>query len=235
MATDLAGSGPGFSARFDRALRVAALVHRGQLRKGTHLPYLMHPVHVAAILARHGYPEPVQLAALLHDTIEDLGEGDADSLPDLVATFRHELGDGPATRDALRPRLEAFLGRAFGPDVLTLVRAVTEEKRDARDRPIAWGLRKAATLSRLGDPRLPTAAVALKAADVLHNAQSIARDVQEHGGSIMARFTGTPGETLAFYRGVVHLVDQRVGAGHPLAGEVRAAVEALAATLEAGR
>ena len=123
----------------------------------------------------------------------------------------------------------------FGPDVLTLVRAVTEEKRDARDRPIAWDLRKAATLSRLGDPRLPPAAVALKAADVLHNAQSIARDVQEHGGSFMARFTGTPGETLAFYRGVVNLVDQRVGAGHPLAGEVRAAVEALAATLEAGR
>ena len=235
MATDPGGNGPGFSERFDRALRVAALVHRGQPRKGTCLPYLMHPVHVAAILARHGYREPVQIAAVLHDTIEDLGEGDEASLSDLLATFRRELGDGPATRDALRPRLEAFLGQAFGPEALTLVRAVTEEKHDADGRPLPWGVRKAATLSRLSDPGLPVAAVALKAADVVHNAQSIRRDLQELGPSAMERFSGTPEDTLAFYRGVVKLVGARVGAGHPLAREVHAAVEALAACLETGR
>ncbi|MCU0255927.1 MAG: HD domain-containing protein, partial [Vicinamibacterales bacterium] len=62
----------GYSLLFDRALTVAGLVHAQQTRKGTAVPYLTHPVHVAMILARHGYPEPMLIAAVLHDVLEDL-------------------------------------------------------------------------------------------------------------------------------------------------------------------
>lgn len=56
-----------------RALDHAALWHAGQLRKypGASVAYLSHPAGVVSILARHGFPEPVQAAGALHDVIED--------------------------------------------------------------------------------------------------------------------------------------------------------------------
>ncbi|HPB74386.1 MAG TPA: hypothetical protein PLY96_03920 [Chromatiaceae bacterium] len=45
---------------FNAALAMAAEAHRGQIRKGTHnalglpLPYITHPVAVAALVQRYG-------------------------------------------------------------------------------------------------------------------------------------------------------------------------------------
>jgi len=62
-----------FSARYDAALVLAARAHRDQLRKGTDIPYIAHPVHVSVILIRHGFGEDLAIAGLLHDVIEDCG------------------------------------------------------------------------------------------------------------------------------------------------------------------
>ncbi|MFL5801833.1 MAG: HD domain-containing protein [Roseiflexaceae bacterium] len=62
-----------FSARYDTALALAARAHRDQLRKGTDIPYIAHPVHVSVILIRHGFGEDLAIAGLLHDVIEDCG------------------------------------------------------------------------------------------------------------------------------------------------------------------
>jgi (p)ppGpp synthase/HD superfamily hydrolase len=61
------------SARYDAALVFAARAHRDQLRKGTDIPYIAHPVHVSVILIRHGFGENLAIAGLLHDVIEDCG------------------------------------------------------------------------------------------------------------------------------------------------------------------
>ena len=61
----------GFSPRYDAALALAARAHRDQLRKGTDLPYIAHPVHVSAILMHHGFGEDLAIAGLLHDVVED--------------------------------------------------------------------------------------------------------------------------------------------------------------------
>lgn len=61
----------GFSARYDAALALAARAHRDQLRKGTDLPYIVHPVHVSVILMRHGFDEDMTIAGVLHDVVED--------------------------------------------------------------------------------------------------------------------------------------------------------------------
>ena len=60
-----------FSARYDAALVLAARAHRDQLRKGTDIPYIAHPVHVSVILIGHGFGEDLAIAGLLHDVIED--------------------------------------------------------------------------------------------------------------------------------------------------------------------
>jgi (p)ppGpp synthase/HD superfamily hydrolase len=46
--------------------------HEGQIRNGSGgMPYIEHPVRVAALLDEHGYGEETLAAALLHDVVED--------------------------------------------------------------------------------------------------------------------------------------------------------------------
>jgi (p)ppGpp synthase/HD superfamily hydrolase len=55
----------------DRALEVAAVAHRNQVRKGTDVPYISHPAAVALLLAKAGCSDEVVAAGMLHDTVED--------------------------------------------------------------------------------------------------------------------------------------------------------------------
>jgi len=72
---------------FDRALIFAAKAHDGQVRKGTDVPYLVHPVAVAATLLAMHCDDAVILAALLHDTVEDT----AATLADIEREFGPEV------------------------------------------------------------------------------------------------------------------------------------------------
>jgi (p)ppGpp synthase/HD superfamily hydrolase len=76
-----------FSPRYDAALALAARAHREQLRKGTDLPYIAHPVHVSVILIRHGFGEDLAIAGLLHDVVEDTDT----SLTLIAAEFGDDL------------------------------------------------------------------------------------------------------------------------------------------------
>jgi (p)ppGpp synthase/HD superfamily hydrolase len=54
------------------ALEQARADHAGQIRNGAGgMPYVEHPVAVAALLDEHGYRDEVLAAALLHDVVED--------------------------------------------------------------------------------------------------------------------------------------------------------------------
>ncbi len=55
----------------DRAIEVATLAHRRQLRKGTDIPYIVHPYSVGIMLAHAGFEAEVVAAGILHDTVED--------------------------------------------------------------------------------------------------------------------------------------------------------------------
>lgn len=56
----------------EKAMRLAARYHAGQMRKGSLLPYITHPASVAIILASHGInDEDILATALLHDVLED--------------------------------------------------------------------------------------------------------------------------------------------------------------------
>ena len=54
-----------------KALEFAALAHAGQKRKGTNIPYIVHPVSVTMILISVGCSNEEIVAGLLLDTIED--------------------------------------------------------------------------------------------------------------------------------------------------------------------
>jgi GTP pyrophosphokinase len=61
------------STRFDQAFLYAAILHAGQVRKATDIPYLSHLLAVTALVLENGGSEDEAIAALLHDAVEDAG------------------------------------------------------------------------------------------------------------------------------------------------------------------
>jgi (p)ppGpp synthase/HD superfamily hydrolase len=68
-----------------RALAYAEEIHRGQKRTGKDVPYIIHPVRVAAEISRAGGSDEQVAAGLLHDVIEDHPE--LTSISDLATRF----------------------------------------------------------------------------------------------------------------------------------------------------
>ncbi len=54
-----------------QAIEFAREHHGGQLRDADGAPFLVHPLEVASLLERSGYPDRVVAAAVLHDVLED--------------------------------------------------------------------------------------------------------------------------------------------------------------------
>jgi (p)ppGpp synthase/HD superfamily hydrolase len=61
------------STRFEQALAYASILHSGQVKKGTTIPYIGHLLTVTGIALEHGADEDEAIAALLHDAVEDAG------------------------------------------------------------------------------------------------------------------------------------------------------------------
>lgn len=119
------------SVRLERALRRAAVWHHGQTRKASGVPYLQHPMAVAWILDRLGFAEPVLIAALLHDVVEDTA---------ITAA-----------------QIEA----EFGAEVRSLVEAASEVKRDTLGAKRSWEDRKRDHLLALAEAPIAVRAIVL--------------------------------------------------------------------------
>ncbi len=118
--------------RFNRALQLAIEAHAGQVRKGTEnaaglaLPYITHPVAVAALVQRYGGTEDQVIAALLHDALEDGG-----------------------------PQWARPIHEAFGAEVLALVEFCTDGLPDETGRKPPWRERKEAYVAHLREAEGP--------------------------------------------------------------------------------
>ncbi len=60
-----------FDAGVEAALEAALNAHHNQTRKGSVVPYISHPMHVAMMLSRLGCDAAMVQAGLLHDVVED--------------------------------------------------------------------------------------------------------------------------------------------------------------------
>lgn len=61
------------SEKYPEAVGYAAAAHAEQVRKGTNIPYVSHPIAVSALVVEHGGNEIQAIAALLHEVLEDCG------------------------------------------------------------------------------------------------------------------------------------------------------------------
>ena len=96
----------------EQAVEFALKAHRDEKRKSNGVPYILHPIEVAAISSRLTMEREVMAAALLHDTVEDAGD----------------------TKEQLLKK--------FGPRVTELVLAETEDKHREMSAAASWQTRK---------------------------------------------------------------------------------------------
>ena len=146
-----------------------------------------------------------------------------------IILLRHGFSEDVAIAGLLHDIVEdqdvplADIEAEFGPAVAEMVDVLTEQKREGEvERP--WEVRKREALARLRQGSL--AAVAVKAADTLHNAHSMALGLRRDGPAIWRSLSRGPAETLWYYRSVAGIVRERLGA-HPLVEELEAAIMRL--------
>lgn len=103
----------------DKAIIFATKAHSGAKRKGTNVPYIVHPIEAAAIVSSMTDDEEIIAAAVLHDVIEDTD----------------------ATEDDLYAR--------FGRRIADLVLNESEDKRKTLPAALTWKTRKQETITFL--------------------------------------------------------------------------------------
>jgi (p)ppGpp synthase/HD superfamily hydrolase len=147
------------------------------------------------ILARLGARDEVLAAALLHDYLEDVPD------PDGHETIR----------------------RAVGSEVLDLVIEVTENKRHEQSATATWEVRKTEQIRAIAS--MSSDAVMIKAADLLHNLQSLVIDLNASGQarSVWDRFHAEPERQLWYFSSALEACRQRLG-DHHLINELSQAI-----------
>ena len=112
----------------------------------------------------------------------------------------------------------------FGASIAEIVGALSERRHDGQQEVRPWHIRKAEAVEQIRQASASAAAV--KAADVLHNAQSILYDLRVDGPGVWQRFTRGPDQMLGYYCRIAELVQVKLGS-HPLVKELLAVLEEL--------
>ena len=103
----------------DRAIIFATEAHEGQFRKGTQIPYILHPMEAAAIVSTMTTDSEVIAGAVLHDVVEDTDTTIED------------------------------IQKIFGDRMAFLVCSETENKRENLSAQSTWKIRKQETINHL--------------------------------------------------------------------------------------
>jgi (p)ppGpp synthase/HD superfamily hydrolase len=134
-----------------------------------------------------------------------------------IAALLHDAAEDAGGRERL-----AEIERRFGPDVAAIVSTLTDAWTDPKP---PWRERKEAYIAGLREA--PESVLRVAAADKLHNARAILRDVRTHGEALWERFTADKDATLWYYRAVTDVLQARFS-GH-LTDELDRTVAAIEA------
>ncbi len=104
--------------KMKEAIQFATHAHQGAVRKGTGIPYIVHPIETMELVASMTDDEDVIVAAVLHDVVEDTA----------------------CTLDEIQQH--------FGKRVASLVSLESEDKREGQNKTATWKIRKQEALER---------------------------------------------------------------------------------------
>ncbi len=159
--------------RLSSAIRFASYAHQDEFRKGTTIPYIVHPLDVVSILMKNGASEDLVIAGVLHDVLEDT--------PHSRKEIRKNFGDS----------IGALVEGASESEALTKGLSNDEKKK-------TWKLRKTERIEKVKtsgrELRL------LICADKLANIRDLLADLHLQGESVWAKFNSTKEEQAWYYR-----------------------------------
>ena len=194
------------SERFEQALVFTHRLHARQKRKTSGTPFVSHLLGVAALVIEDGGSEDEEIAALLHDSLEDQS--------------RHFPGGEPA--------LSAEIEQRFGAAVLHLVMELTERP-SAReilqfDRVSRWRAHKEGYIEQILTANSSVRRVSC--ADSLFNVRSMIKDYLRVGERLWDRFhTRRRDDQLWAYFRIAHAFLEREDS--PLTRELLREIAAL--------
>lgn len=164
-----------YSIQVIKAFNFSFEAHMGKFRKGSEIPYIVHPMDVASVLMKNGASEALVVAGLLHDVVEDAGV-----------------------------KLEE-IKKLFGKEVADLVNGASEseEYRDVspEERRRSWKDRKSSTISKIGGS--DTNLKLLSCADKLSNIRDMINDYDVMGESLWDKLNADFKQQAWYYRSML--------------------------------
>ena len=157
-----------------KAITFAFKEHSDQRRKGTNIPYIVHPIDVASILMKNSAPENVLIAGLLHDVVEDT--------------------------DSSIQQIEEI----FGTEVANLVQQSSEPSEllsGGKSKRVTWRARKSHTISRIKE--LGYEAKLLSCADKLANIRDMVNEQKIVGEAFWGKFNASKEEQSWYYNALL--------------------------------
>ncbi len=147
--------------RIEEAYQFAAKAHKGQKRKGSKIPYIVHPVEASIIaytliVENEAHNVDVVVATILHDVVEDT---------------KYSIDD---------------IYHRFGNEVARLVDSVTENKREGISKSQTWRVRKEEAVARARHASIDTKVIIL--ADKLSNLRATSTFYKKEGEKFWERF-----------------------------------------------
>jgi (p)ppGpp synthase/HD superfamily hydrolase len=158
--------------RMSKAIEFASLAHAGEFRKGTTIPYIVHPLDVFSILLKNGSSEDLAIAGVLHDVLEDT------------------------------TRTRKDIKKNFGDAVCSLVVGASENEELTKgisneEKKKSWKLRKTQKIDTVRnsgrDLRL------LICADKLANIRDLIEDQDRNGDAVWSKFNASKDQESWYY------------------------------------
>lgn len=173
-------------------LDFAINAHEGQTRKGTKIPYIVHPIETAIILAQNNASNEAICAGILHDVLEDT-DGEEDEI-------RRRLDNAGLSSEKV---LQIVYGTSEPSKLLAKQDGVEEE---------SWKERKVHTikyLSGLGNDELSVDIKKVACADKLSNLRAMVNDYEQYeregkaGSELFKRFNAPRSDQQWYYESLV--------------------------------
>lgn len=158
-----------------QAINRASELHLHQMRRIGGLPFIVHPFSVGFILSHYTSNDQIIAAGLLHDVLED------------VSGYT-----------------ESDMTREFGPEVVRIVKEVTEDKNpddSIETNRATWEKRKTNYLAHLKNDSFEGLMVCC--ADKIHNLQSMLQAYHDLGDVIWSRFNAPKDQLIWFHKEVM--------------------------------
>lgn len=172
------------------ALKIAWDVHKKQLRKGSSIPYIVHPIEVAVILYENGADEELINAAFLHDTLEDT-TGNRDELIEVL-------------KNNFSPRTIELILAASEP-----LKVKTKEKLTLEEEIKTWRERKEHTIEFVKEASRDIKM--LICADKLSNIRSTYKEYKRLGKKVWEKFNAGYEDQRWYYKSLVDALSDLEG------------------------